>query len=188
MRVLVACEFSGRVREAFRSRGHDAISCDLLDSMLPGPHIQGDVRDVLGGKWDLMIAFPPCTWLTNARNFHRTTDCQERTEALEFVRLLMAAPVRRIAIENPVGILSTRVRKPDQVIHPNLFGDPWYKATCLWLRNLPRLMPTKVVLSNGAWVASGTSKGANNRDPRVRSMTFPGIAEAMAEQWGKLQP
>lgn len=187
MRVLVACEFSGRVRDAFIARGHDAVSCDLLDSMQPGPHIKGDVRNVLGGNYDLMVAFPPCTYLTNARNRFGTGDYPERLEALEFVRLLMAAPIRRIAVENPMGAISSRIRKPDQVIQPNEFGDPWYKTTCLWLRNLPRLMPTKLVLSRGPWHYSTKTGAGDSKDAQRRSMTFLGIAEAMAEQWGKLQ-
>lgn len=136
MRVLVACEYSGTVRDAFRARGHDAMSCDLLPTDVPGPHYQGDVRDVLGDGWDLMIAHPPCTHLaaSGARWFHLKQ--QEQAEALEFVRLLMNAPIPRIAVENPVSVISSRIRKPDQIIQPWMFGHGETKATCLWLKGL----------------------------------------------------
>ncbi|WP_454260324.1 hypothetical protein [Pseudoxanthomonas mexicana] len=180
MRVLVACEYSGRVRDAFRALGHDAMSCDLLPTEVPGPHYQGDVRDVLGDGWDLMIAHPPCTHLavSGARHFFRKE--REQAEALDFVRLLLAAPIPRIALENPVSVISSRIRKPDQVIQPWQFGHGETKATCLWLRGLPLLTPTNVV------------EGRENRVHRMppgpdrwkeRSRTFQGVADAMAVQW-----
>ena len=145
MRVLVACEYSGRVRDAFAARGHEAVSCDILPTDVPGPHHQGDVRDILGDGWDLMVAHPPCTHLavSGARWFkHKQA---EQAEALDFVRLLMAAPIERIAIENPVSIISSRIRRPDQIIQPWQFGHGETKATCLWLKNLPPLTPTDIV-------------------------------------------
>lgn len=181
MRVLVACEYSGTVRDAFRARGHDAMSCDLLPTDVPGPHHQGDVRDVLGDGWDLMIAHPPCTHLavSGARWFHLKR--QEQAEALDFVRLLLAAPISRIALENPVSIISSRIRKPDQVIQPWMFGHGETKATCLWLKRLPALKPTNIV--------DGREARIHRLPPspdrwKIRSATFPGIAAAMADQWG----
>lgn len=148
MRVLVACEYSGVVRDAFLARGHDAMSCDLLPTESPGPHYRGDVRDVLADGWDLMVAHPPCTYLCSS-GLHWNTRRPERAalteDALTFVRLLLAAPIERIALENPVGCISTRVRKPDQTIQPWQFGHDASKATCLWLKNLPMLRPTKIV-------------------------------------------
>ena len=145
MRVLVACEFSGRVRDAFIARGHDAVSCDLLPSETPGPHIQLDVLEVIHGDWDLMIAHPPCTHLavSGARWFK---DKQaEQVDALAFVAALLCAPIPRIALENPISIISSRIRRPDQIIQPWQFGHGETKATCLWLKNLPLLVPTNVV-------------------------------------------
>jgi hypothetical protein len=148
MRVLIACEYSGAVRDAFRRRGHDAMSCDLLPTDAPGPHHQGDVRDVLADGWDLMIAHPPCTYLS-VSGMHWTTrglrDPQLTEDALAFVRLLMDAPIPRIAIENPVSVISSRIRKPDQIIQPWMFGHDASKATCLWLKSLPKLNPTQIV-------------------------------------------
>lgn len=183
MKVLVACEYSGIVRDAFIAAGHEAMSCDLLPTDVAGPHFQGDVMDVIGGGWDLMIAHPPCTHLavSGARHFHRKAVEQE--EALGFVKRLMAAPIKMIAVENPISIISTRIRKPDQIIQPWMFGHGETKATCLWLKGLPKLTPTKVV---------------DGREPRIhkmapsptrwkeRSKTYHGIAKAMAEQWGVL--
>jgi hypothetical protein len=146
MRILIACEFSGTVRDAFIVRGHDAMSCDLLPTEKPGPHYQGDVCDVLGDGWDMMIAHPPCTYLA-ASGLHwnrRTPGRQQKTEeALQFVRLLLSAPIERIALENPVGAISSRIRPADQIIHPSSFGADASKATCLWLKNLPQLRPTR---------------------------------------------
>ena len=181
LRVLVACEFSGTVRDAFRALGHDAMSCDLLPSERPGPHYQGDVRDVLGAGWDLMVAHPPCTHLavSGARWFAAKRGEQE--EALAFVRLLLDAPIPRIALENPVSVISSRIRKPDQTIQPWQFGHGEVKRTCLWLRGLPPLVPTDIVEGREARV---WKMGPSPERWRERSRTFPGIAAAMAEQWG----
>ena len=145
MKVLVACEFSGAVRDAFSSLGHYAVSCDLLPSETAGFHYQGDVRDILNECWDLMIAHPPCTHLaiSGARWFGEKK--KEQQESLEFVKLLLSAPVPRIALENPVSVISSKIRKPDQVIHPWQFGHGESKTTCLWLKGLPKLRPTKIV-------------------------------------------
>jgi site-specific DNA-cytosine methylase len=183
MKVLVACEYSGAVRDAFRARGHDAMSCDLLPTDVPGAHYQGDVRDVLDDGWDLMVAHPPCTHLavSGARWFK---DKQaEQAEALAFVRLLLAAPVARIALENPVSIISSRVRKPDQVIQPWQFGHGETKATCLWLKNLPLLTPTDIVDGREARVHRMAPSPTRWKE---RSKTYAGIAAAMADQWGAL--
>lgn len=188
MRVLIACEFSGIVRRAFAARGHDAMSCDLLPTEIPcfgnEQHYQGDIRLLLYSKyeweWDLMIAHPPCTYLavSGARWFSQKQ--KEQEDALEFVEFLMDAPIQRIAIENPISIISTRIRKPDQIIQPWMFGHGETKATCLWLKNLPKLVPTNIV---------------EERNPRVhheppsenrwknQSRTYQGIADAMASQW-----
>lgn len=180
MKVLVACEFSGVVRDAFRARGHDAWSCDLLPSETYGPHYQRDVRDVLGYGWDLMIAHPPCTHLavSGARWFKDKV--QEQAEALEFVRLLLDAPIERIALENPISIISSRIRKPDQIIQPWQFGHGEVKATCLWLKNLPKLEPTNVV--EGRYAKVHLMPPGPDRW-KERSRTYAGIAEAMASQW-----
>ena len=183
MRVLVACEYSGRVRDAFLRRGHDAMSCDLLPTDVPGPHYQGDVRDVLGDGWDLMVAHPPCTHLavSGARWFK---DKQaEQAEALDFVRLLLDAPIERIALENPVSIISSRIRKPDQIIQPWQFGHGETKATCLWLKNLPPLWATCLVAGREARVHK-MPPGPDRW--KERSRTFEGVARAFAEQWGSL--
>ena len=184
MRVLIACEFSGTVRDAFRRLGHDAMSCDLLPTEAPGPHHQGDVRDVLGDGWDLMVAHPPCTHLavSGARWFKDKR--AEQAEALAFVRLLMDAPIERIAIENPVSVISTRIRKPEQIVHPWQFGHGERKATCLWLKGLQSLVPTNIV--------EGREARIHRMPPspdrwKKRSLTYQGIADAMAEQWGGLR-
>jgi len=191
MRVLIACEYSGAVRDAFRARGHDALSCDLLPSETPGPHYQGPVQDILGDGWDLMIAHPPCTHLavSGARWFK--DKAQEQAEALDFVRLLLGAPIARIALENPVSVISSRIRKPDQVIQPWQFGHEATKTTCLWLKGLPKLVPTNIV-GKGARHVTKSGKSLPqwyNLPPsadrwKIRSATFQGIADAMAEQWG----
>ena len=180
-RVLIACEFSGIVRDAFLAQGWDAISCDLLPSERPGPHYQGDVRDILSDGWDLMIAHPPCTHLavSGARHFWRKQ--QEQADALAFVRLLMAAPIPYIAIENPVSIISSAIRPPDQVIQPWMFGHGETKATCLWLTGLPLLRPEQVVVGRVPRIHH-LPPGAERW--RERSRTYPGIAAAMAAQWG----
>jgi hypothetical protein len=196
MKVLVACEYSGTVRDAFILAGHDALSCDLLPTERPGPHYQGDVRDLLSQSWDLMIAHPPCTYLA-VSGMHWTRrglrDPQLTEDALAFVRLLLDAPIPRIALENPVSIISSRIRKPDQIISPHQFGHDASKKTCLWLKGLPALQSTKMVeprLVNGRprW-GNQTDSGQNRLGPsedrwKLRSTTFPGIAEAMAKQWG----
>lgn len=181
MNVLVACEFSGIVRDAFIARGHQARSCDFLPSETPGPHHLGDVRRHLDDDWDLMVAHPPCTYLavSGARWFKDRR--QEQEDALEFVQLLLDAPIPRIALENPVSVISTRIRKPDQIIQPWQYGHAETKATCLWLKGLPPLMPTEIVEAKEARVhyeSPGPDRWKN------RSRTLPGIAAAMAEQWG----
>jgi hypothetical protein len=188
MKVLVACEFTGTVRRAFRELGHEAWSCDLLPAEDGGPHIQGDVRQVLGDGWDLMVAHPPCTHLavSGARHFHRKQ--VEQAEALEFVRTLMDAPIPRIALENPVSVISSRIRRPDQIIQPYQFGHPESKKTCLWLKGLNPLQPTAVMQMRGRW-ENQTPSGQNKLGPspdrwKIRSKTYPGIAHAMATQWG----
>jgi hypothetical protein len=146
VKILVACETSGRVRDALRARGHKAISCDLLPSETPGPHIQGDVRNWLTPDWDMLIAFPPCPYLCSSGlhwNSRRPGRAEKTEEALAFVRLLLEAPIGKIALENPIGCISTRIRKPSQIIQPYQFGDDASKATCLWLVNLPLLAPTE---------------------------------------------
>lgn len=184
MRVLVACEFSGVVRDAFLAAGHDAVSCDLLPSERPGPHVQGDVRAILGQGWDLLIAHPPCQHLavSGARWFK--DKLHEQAEALAFVRLLMAAPVARIAVENPVSIISSRIRKPDQIIQPWQFGHGETKATCLWLKGLPKLVATGVVEGRVARVHRASPGPERWKE---RSRTYAGIAAAMAAQWGRVQ-
>lgn len=183
LRVLVACEFSGRVRDAFIARGHAALSCDVLPCERPGPHYQGDVRDLLrpGMAWDLMIAHPPCTHLAVSGARWWPDKQAEQAEALDFVRLLMAADIPRIAIENPVSKISTAIRKPDQIIQPWQYGHGETKTTCLWLKGLPPLIPTCVVEGRETKVW----KSPDSRDRwKRRSRTYPGIAAAMAAQWG----
>lgn len=183
MRVLVACEYSGTVREAFKALGHDAMSCDLLPTEKPGFHYQGSVLDVLSDGWDLMIAHPPCTHLavSGARYFAEKKANGLQDEALDFVRLLLKAPIRHIALENPVSIISSQIRKPDQIVQPWMFGHGETKATCLWLKNLPKLVPTDVVEGREARIHKMPPSPDRWKD---RSRTFPGIANAMAEQWG----
>ena len=182
MRVLVACEYSGRVRDAFRSHGHDAWSCDLLECEAdPQWHYQCPVEELLNDGWDLMVAHPPCTHLavSGSRHFHRKR--REQAEALDFVRLLMSASISRWCIENPVSVISSAIRPPDQIIQPWEHGHGETKATCLWLENLPKLVPSNCV---------------DGREPKVhmmppgpdrwkeRSRTYLGVAAAMGEQWG----
>lgn len=182
MRVLVACEYSGRVRDAFIARGHDAMSCDLLPTEQPGPHYHGDVFDVIGDGWDLMIAHPPCTHLavSGARHFARKIASGEQQAALYFVQMLLDAPVKKIALENPISIISSKIRKPDQIIQPWQFGHGETKATCLWLKGLPKLTPTNIV--------DGRSDRIHKMPPgpnrwKERSRTYQGIAEAIADQY-----
>ena len=181
MRVLVACEYSGTVRDAFRARGHGAMSCDLLPTEKPGPHYQGNVRDILYDGWDLMIAHPPCTHLAVSGARWWKDKLHEQAMALDFVRLLMTAPIPRIAIENPVSKISTAIRKPDQIVQPWQFGHGETKATCLWLKGLPKLVPTKVVDGREARIHK-MSPGPDRW--KERSRTYQGIADAMAAQWG----
>lgn len=183
MRVLVACEYSGRVRDAFLARGHDAMSCDLLPTESPGPHYQGDVFDIIRYGWDIMICHPPCTHLavSGARHFAAKKASGVQDEALDFVRRLLDAPIVHIALENPVSIISSRIRKPDQIIQPWQFGHGETKATCLWLKNLTPLRPTNIV--------DGRDDRIHKMPPgpnrwKERSRTYEGIAQAMAEQWG----
>lgn len=210
VRVLVACEFSGVVREAFRSRGHDAWSCDLLPAADGSPfHIQGDAIAALALGWDLLIAHPPCTylavsaaWAFGDGPYHQRVKPgtlvgaerrQAREDALAFVRALLDAPIPMIALENPIGCISSRIRPPDQIVHPHQFGHDASKATCLWLKGLPMLRPTRHVaprIVNGRkrW-ANQTDGGQNKLGPSddrwaIRAKTYPGIAAAMAEQWG----
>lgn len=217
MKVLIACEYSGRVRDAFLANGHDAMSCDLLPTEVPGPHYQGSVTDVINEGWDLMICHPPCTYLS-VSGMHWTTrglrDPSLTEDALAFVQLLMDAPIPRIALENPISVISSRIRKPDQIIQPWQFGEDASKATCLWLKGLPLLKPTNIVegqlyccgskIENGdvrgcpncngdkkakRIYANQTPSGQNNVPPgpdrwKERSRTFQGISDAMADQWG----
>lgn len=193
MRVLIACEYSGTVRDAFLALGHDAMSCDLLPTESPGPHYQGDVFDVIDQGWDLMVAHPPCTYLCSSGlhwNTRRPERAQQTEDALAFVLRLMAAPIPRWAIENPVGCLSTRIRKPDQIIQPWQFGHPESKTTCLCPQALAPLTPTNVLPkpASGRWdnmTASGQNKLPPSADRwKIRSKTYKGIAEAIAAQWG----
>lgn len=198
MKILIACEHSGVVRDAFIRAGHNAMSCDLLETESPGSHYKGDVRDVLYDPWDMMIAHPSCTYLSvsglhwNGRVPGRSAKTEE---ALEFVRLLMFVPhIPKIAIENPVSCISTRIRKPDQTIQPHEFGHDASKRTCLWLKRLQKLRPTKhvpprIVDGKPRW-DNQTDSGQNKLPPsadrwKIRSSTYLGIAEAMAEQWGR---
>ena len=194
MKVLVACEFSGTVRDAFTRHGHDAWSCDLLPSETEGQHITGDVLDVIAQDWDLIIGHPPCTYLASSGlhwNKRRPERAALTERALRFVETLASAQAPRIAIENPIGCLSTRWRKPDQIIQPWQFGHDASKATCLWLKGLPRLEHTNVLPGGRkARRANQTSSGQNRLAPsptrwKERSVTYAGIAEAMAAQWGE---
>ncbi len=196
MRVLVACEYSGTVRDAFSRAGHFAMSCDLLPTEQEGLHYQGDIRDILHDGWDLMIAHPPCTYLCSSglhSNKKRPERAQMTLDALEFVQLLLDAPIPKIALENPIGAISTQIRKPDQTVQPYQFGHDASKATCLWLKNLPLLQPTQEILprmidGKPRW-SNQTDSGQNKLPPskdrwKIRSTTYLGIAEAMARQWG----
>ena len=183
LRVLVACEYSGRVRDAFTKLGHFAMSCDLLPSDATGLHYMGDVFDIIGEGWDIMIAHPPCTHLavSGARHFAAKQASGVQQEALGFVRRLLDAPIPKIALENPVSIISSKIRKPDQIIQPWQFGHGETKSTCLWLKNLPNLVPTNIV--------EGRDDRIHKMPPspdrwKLRSTTYQGIADAMAIQWG----
>lgn len=190
MRVLVACEYSGTVREAFKAKGCDAWSCDILASDCPGNHLQCDVLSILDDGWDLMIAHPPCTCLTVAGNRWYHDKPKLISDAVAFVKALASAPIGQIAIENPIGRLSTAWRKPDQIIQSWMFGHTATKSTCLWLKNLPPLVPTNIV-DRGARHVTKSGKSLPewyNLPPsadrwKIRSKTFEGVANAMAEQW-----
>jgi hypothetical protein len=201
MKVLVACEYSGTVRDAFIARGHDAMSCDLLPTDRPGPHYQGDVFDIINDGWDLMIAHPPCTYLTYAATKHWNNPgrAELRQEAYDFFMKLVNADIPRIAVENPVGWVNTIYRKPDQIIHPYYWGDAFQKRTCLWLKNLPLLTwdQEKAIKPEPMYICQGEKckgkkigwcegvRGSKNGDRwKIRSTTFQGIANAMAAQWG----
>lgn len=219
MRILVACEYSGRVRNAFIAQGHEALSCDLLPSeQAGGVHYQGDIRDVLYDGWDLMVCHPPCTYLASSGLHWNTRDPGRAIlteESLAFVQLLLDAPIHRIALENPIGCISSRVRKPEQIIQPWQFGEDASKATCLWLKNLPPLIPTRAVAPRvvccgqiltvdagqcrvcfgektprprwGNQTDSGQNKLGPSQDRwKERSRTFQGVADAMAWQWDDL--
>ena len=195
MKVLVACEYSGIVRDAFTSKGHDAWSCDILPTESPGNHFQGDILEHLNKGWDIMIAHPPCThlavsgarWFTEGRK-----PWSLQIEALDFVRKLLAAPINKIALENPVSVISTKIRKPNQIIQPFEYGHDVSKKTCLWLKNLPNLKPTKIVkpdivLVNGKKMSRmhyESFKLPSKERSKVRSKFYTGIAKAMADQWG----
>jgi site-specific DNA-cytosine methylase len=183
MKVLIACEYSGTVRDAFIARGHDAMSCDLLPTDMPGPHYQGNVLDILDNDWDLMIAHPPCTHLavSGARHFAAKKASGVQDEALNFVRMLLNTKIPKIALENPISIISTHIRKPDQIIQPWQFGHGETKATCLWLKGLSKLTPTNVV--EGRLDRIHKMPPSANRW-KLRSKTYQGIADAMAAQWG----
>jgi hypothetical protein len=196
MKILIACEFSGTVRDAFILRGHKALSCDIMPTESPGPHYEGDVRDVLNDGWDMMIAHPPCTYLS-VSGIHwnnRGRGWEETNKALEFVKALMNAPIDRICIENPVSIISSRIRRPDQSIQPYEFGHDASKKTCLWLKGLPKLTPTQIIqpriVSGKKRWGNQTDSGQNKLPPskdrwKVRSKTYSGIADAMANQWSE---
>lgn len=194
MRVLVACEFSGTVRDAFIKAGHDAISCDLLPSDKPGPHIQGDVTEVMLERWDLVVAHPPCTYLTVSGNKWMKPEYrdrfpnrpEQREEAIKFFMACYNANADYVAVENPIGIMSSTFRKPDQIVQPWMFGHPETKATCFWLRGLPKLSPTSIVeLSPNKAERHRLLYLPPSEDRwKIRSKTFKGIADAMAAQWG----
>jgi hypothetical protein len=200
MKILIACEFSGTVRRAFAKRGYDAWSCDLLPSDDNSPnHIQGNVLGILDRDWDLMVAHPPCTHLAVSGAAWFKHKAAEQADALAFVRQLLNAPIPKIALENPVSIISSRIRKPDQIIQPYEFGDDASKKTCLWLKGLPKLYPTSripgrlVKTPSGKiverWANQCDNYGHDKQPPsadrwKIRSKTYDGIASAMADQWG----
>jgi len=204
MKVLVACEYSGRVRDAFIKQGHEAMSCDLVPTDAPGPHYQGDVMDIINDGWDLLIAFPPCTYLTLTGNKWFKPEFadrfperhQQRKDAVDFFMKIANMPIPKIAIENPIGIMSKIYRKPDQIIQPWQFGFPTTKATCLWLKGLPTLKPTNIVDKGEVVISKSGNRMSrwyyetsklplkNGARAKARSVTFQGIADAMADQWG----
>jgi len=206
MRIIIACEFSQIVAEAFTNKGHDVLSCDLLPGEKGLPHYQGDVLRLINDGWDMMIAFPPCTYITTTANrsfLNNPERWEKRVKALIFVKQLLDAPIDKIALENPKGAISTHIRKPDQIIHPFYFGDEAQKTTCLWLKNLPLLKHSKTgdMFSQKTHVKKGEmikfpsgkkmpkwyadlSSTNNKNNAKIRSLTFQGIADAMADQWG----
>ncbi len=181
MKVLVACEYSGRVRDAFIAQGHDAISCDLLPTDAAGPHYQGNVEDILSDGYDLMVAHPPCTHLAVSGSRHFWRKEKEQKEALDFVRLLMDAPIDRWCIENPVSVISSAIRQPDCIIQPWEHGHGECKTTCLWLKNLPKLKPSNIVEGREQKIHM-LPPGPNRW--KIRSTTYEGVALAMGQQWG----
>ena len=205
MKILIACEFSGRVRDAFYERGHDVMSCDLIDSEQPGWHYRGDVFNIINDGWDMMIAHPPCTYLTVTANrsfLNNPMRWKQRLDAMYFVYALMNCDIEKICIENPVGVISTHIRKPDQYIQPWWFGHPETKATGLWLKNLPLLYHNAApnlfdsvvthttkgefhTTKSGKKLPSWYNLPPSEDRAKQRSKTFPGIARAMAEQWTK---
>ena len=193
MNILIACEYSGTVRDAFARQGHNAVSCDLLPSDSGGHHIIGDVRDLLDGEWDMLIAFPPCTHLavSGARWFPEKRADGRQQAGIDFFMDMVNAPIDRIAIENPIGIMSSHYRKPNQIIQPWMFGHLEQKSTCLWLKNLPTLESTDNVLEAMMDLPKNKRERLHYLPPskdrwKLRSKTFQGIAEAMADQWGNL--
>ena len=181
MKIIIACEYSGYVRDAFKERGHDAWSCDILPSEKPGKHIQGDVILLLEDEWDMLIGFPPCTHLASSGARWFSEKANQQREAIEFFRKLHDSDINKIALENPVGIISSKIRAPDQTIQPWMFGHGETKRTCLWLKNLPKLKPVKFVPGREQRIWKMTP-GPNRQ--KERSRTYTGIAEAMAAQWG----
>lgn len=197
MKVLVACEFSGTVREAFKKLGHDAWSCDLEETEMPGNHYKGDVFDIINDGWDLMIAHPPCTHLavSGARHFAKKIADGRQQQGIDFFMALANSNISKYAIENPIGIMSSKWRKPDQIIQPWEYGHEAQKSTCLWLKGLPLLKPTNIVgkgefvtFASGKrmtkWYADAAHHSPKERE-KIRNKTFQGIADAMADQWGK---
>lgn len=198
MKILVACEYSGRVRDAFIAKGHTVISCDVEPTDSPGPHHQGDIMQILDQGWDMMVAFPPCTYLTTTANrvfLNNPGRWEKRLEAMKFVHKLMNADIEKICIENPKGVISSHIRKPEQYIQPYHYGHKDSKMTGLWLKNLPQLQPTDIVEPEWVYPKSGSGKRmskthANNpstnnpANAKLRSVTYQGIADAMADQWG----
>jgi hypothetical protein len=196
MKVLIACEFSGTVRDSFIRRGHEAMSCDLEPTEVPGPHYQGNVLDIINDGWDLMIAHPPCTHLavSGARHFAQKRADGRQQQGIDFFMQIANSNIPKYAIENPIGIMSNLWRKPDQIIQPWEYGHGTTKATCLWLKGLPLLKPTKIVNKGDVWVAKSGKRMSQwfydssllqpKEREKMRNKTFQGIADAMAQQWG----
>ena len=200
MKVLIACEYSGIVREAFKAKGHNAWSCDILDTEIPGQHIKGDVLEVLNDGWDMLLSFPPCTHLSaaGAQYWKQKQKDGRQQQGIDFFMKMINVPIEKIMVENPTGIMNTVYRKPDQIINPYQFGDPFIKRTCLWLKNLPLLIPTKIIKPKYHYTSNSTRGGLlkdgsrrKSKLPiykawdssRERSRTFLGFADAMANQW-----